>query len=42
MSLAESYDPLAKDWKERPWEYFAELRTKCPVHHHAVPQVEVE
>jgi hypothetical protein len=42
MTLADSYDPLAKEWKERPWDYFADLRAKCPVHHHTMPESEVE
>jgi hypothetical protein len=42
MTLADSYDPLAKEWKERPWDYFADLRAKCPVHHHAMPESEVK
>lgn len=42
MTLSESYDPLAHDWKQRPWEYFADLRKNCPVHHHRLPESEVQ
>ena len=42
MTLAESYDPLDKGWKERPWDYFSDLRAKCPVHHHTMPESEVK
>ncbi len=42
MTLSESYDPLADDWKQRPWEYFSDLRSTCPVHHHQMPASEVE
>jgi cytochrome P450 len=41
MTLAESYDPLAPDWKQRPWDYFKDLRQRCPVHHHSMPETEV-
>jgi hypothetical protein len=41
MSLIESYDPLAPGWKQRPWDYFSDLRAHCPVHHHRMPESEV-
>jgi hypothetical protein len=42
MTLAESYDPLSDEPKQRPWEYFAELRAQCPVHRHEMPRAEVQ
>ena len=40
--LGQAYDPLAEGSKLRSHELFAELRRSCPVHHHRMPEAELE